>query len=288
MGGNTLDSILKVEDLSFKYNNKKEYAISDINFEVKQGEILCLVGSNGSGKSTICNALVGLIPHYIDGEREGTVKIFNENTAKMEMGEMVTKIGLVFQNPFNQLSYTTSTVEEELAYGLGNIGISRDEMIPRIQKIAKRMRIDKFLHKNPLELSGGQVQRVALGSSIVMEPDIIVLDECTSQLDPMGSEEIFDIIKELNRDGKTIILVDHDMEKVARIADRVMVLQDGKLIAIDTTKNIFGNVTMKDYGIGIPDFTQIGLSLQDKHLYNGETITNEKEAICVTKKVLYS
>ncbi|GGP11219.1 energy-coupling factor ABC transporter ATP-binding protein [Oceanobacillus neutriphilus] len=283
-----MDSILKVEGLSFKYSNSKEYAIRDISFEAKQGEILCVVGANGSGKSTICNALVGLIPHYIDGEREGTVKIFNENTAGLKMGELVTKIGLVFQNPFNQLSYTTSTVEQELAYGLGNIGVPRDEMVLRIQKIAKRMRIDKFLHKNPLELSGGQVQRVALGSSIVMDPDIIVLDECTSQLDPMGSEEIFDIIKDLNQDGKTIILVDHDMEKVARIADRVMVLHEGELAAIDTTKNIFGNLAMENYAIAVPDFTQIGLSLQDNHLYNGEPIMNEQEAIAAAKKVLYS
>lgn len=283
-----MDSILKVEDLSFKYSNSKEYAIHDISFEAKQGEILCVVGANGSGKSTICNALVGLIPHYIDGKREGTVKIFNENTADLKMGELVTKIGLVFQNPFNQLSYTTSTVEQELAYGLGNIGVPRDEMVLRIQKIAKRMRIDKFLHKNPLELSGGQVQRVALGSSIVMDPDIIVLDECTSQLDPMGSEEIFDIIKDLNQDGKTIILVDHDMEKVARIADRVMVLHEGEMAAIDTTKNIFGNLAMENYAVAVPDFTQIGLSLQDNHLYNGEPIMNEQEAVAAVKKVLYS
>ena len=140
------------------------------------------------------------------------------------MGEIVSKIGLVFQNPFNQLSYTASTVEEELAFGLGNLGIPREEMKRRIERVAKLMRIEEILHKSPLALSGGQVQRVALGSCIIMEPDIIVLDECTSQLDPLGSEEIFDIIKELNMSGITVILADHDMERVARTADRILVL----------------------------------------------------------------
>jgi energy-coupling factor transport system ATP-binding protein len=150
------------------------------------------------------------------------------------------------------------------------------------------MRIDHILHKNPLELSGGQVQRLALGSSIIMEPDIIVLDECTSQLDPLGSEEIFDIIQDLNESGKTIIIVDHDMERVARTADRIMVLHKGRQIALDTPENIFGNPVMREHGIGVPDFTRIGLSLRIQHLYHGGTILTEKEAIDATKKVVFS
>lgn len=274
---------MKVENLSFRHGNADREALRQLNFEVKNGEFFCIIGANGAGKSTLCNALVGLIPHYINGHGEGDVIIYGRKVADLSMGELVTQIGLVFQNPFNQLSYTASTVEEELAYGLGNLGVPRDEMKTRIERVAKLMRIDHILHKNPLELSGGQVQRVALGSSIIMEPQIIVLDECTSQLDPLGSEEIFDIIKELNKDGLTVILVDHDLERVARTADRILVLDEGQQVALDTPERLFSDIRIADHKVGIPEFTQIGLALAKENLYHGPTITREEAAVAAVK-----
>lgn len=281
-----IEPVIRVENLCFRYGNADRPTLNKLNFEVKNGEFFCIIGANGAGKSTLCNALVGLIPHYFTGHLDGAVHIFGRKVAEMSMGELVTRIGLVFQNPFNQLSYTASTVEEELAYGLGNLGIPRAEMKVRIERVAKLMRIDHILHKNPLELSGGQVQRVALGSSIIMEPQIIVLDECTSQLDPLGSEEIFDIIKELNQKGLTVILVDHDLERVARTADRILVLDQGEQVVLDTPERLFSDVRILTHKVGVPEFTQIGMALAKEDLYHGATIIREEQAVAAVKEAM--
>lgn len=211
--------VVDVKDFSFKYRQTKHKALKNVSFQVEEGSFFCIIGANGSGKSTLCNALVGLIPHYFVGKMSGSVTIDGSVVEDSTIADLSTKIGLVFQNPFNQLSYTAGTVAEELAYGLGNRGIPREEMVKKVDTVAKLMRIDHIIHKNPLELSGGQVQRVAFGSTFIMEPKILVLDECTTQLDPLGSEEIFDIVKDLNKNGITVIMVDHEMERVARCAD---------------------------------------------------------------------
>ena len=186
-------AVLEVKDLKFKYRDAKRRVLNGLNFQVKKGEFLCIIGQNGSGKSTLCNALVGLIPYYFTGKLKGQIFVDGVDTQESSIAELSSKIGLVFQNPFNQLSYTAGSVAEELAYGLGNKGIPREDMLKKVEYVAKLMRIDHIIHKNPLELSGGQVQRVAFGSTFIMEPSILVLDECTTQLDPLGSEEIFDI-----------------------------------------------------------------------------------------------
>lgn len=277
-----METVLCVNHFSFQYADSDKKAIDDVSFDVRRGEFFCIIGSNGSGKSTLCSALAGLIPHFINGKKSGDVKVFDKTTDAQTMGELSTKIGLVFQNPFNQLSYTTSLVSEELAYGLCNLGVAPEEMIERVNLIAKKMRIDHILNKHPLTLSGGQVQRVALGSSLIMNPEIIVLDECTSQLDPLGSEEIFDIIKELNANGLTVILVDHDMERVARTADRIMVLDGGKVKLIDTPENVFGHASLSAFNVGVPDFTAIGRALDPE---NPRVITKEEDAIALVKRM---
>lgn len=225
--------ILEVKDFSFKYRQTKQKALKNISFQVEEGNFFCVIGANGSGKSTLCSALAGLIPHYFTGKMSGRVIVDGISAGESTIAELSQKIGFVFQNPFNQLSYTAGTVAEELAYGLGNRGVSRRMMMEKVEFVSKLMRIDHILDKNPLELSGGQVQRVAFGSAFIMEPEILVLDECTTQLDPAGSEEIFDIVKELNKKGVTVIMADHDMERVARCADKILVLEKGRAAALD-------------------------------------------------------
>ena len=202
------------------------------------------------------------------------------------IAELSQKIGFVFQNPFNQLSYTAGTVAEELAYGLGNRGVSRRMMMEKVEFVSKLMRIDHILDKNPLELSGGQVQRVAFGSAFIMEPEILVLDECTTQLDPAGSEEIFDIVKELNKNGVTVIMVDHDMERVARCADRILVLDSGEQVALDTPQNIFGNPDIMAHHIGAPDYVAITRELKERGLYDGPVKVIEEDTIELVREVL--
>ena len=278
--------VVDVKDFSFKYRQTKHKALKNVSFQVEEGSFFCIIGSNGSGKSTLCNALVGLIPHYFVGKMSGSVTIDGSVVEDSTIADLSTKIGLVFQNPFNQLSYTAGTVAEELAYGLGNRGIPREEMIKKVDTVAKLMRIDHIIHKNPLELSGGQVQRVAFGSTFIMEPKILVLDECTTQLDPLGSEEIFDIVKDLNKNGITVIMVDHEMERVARCADKVMVLDAGEVVAIDEPKKIFGNSDIVAHHIGVPDYVKICNALKEKGYTDREIEVTEEPTIELVKEAL--
>ena len=278
--------VLEVKDLKFKYRDAKKRVLNGLNFQVKKGEFLCIIGQNGSGKSTLCNALVGLIPYYFAGKLKGQVLVDGIDTQESTIAELSSKIGLVFQNPFNQLSYTAGSVAEELAYGLGNKGVPREKMVKKVEYVAKLMRIDHIIHKNPLELSGGQVQRVAFGSTFIMEPGILVLDECTTQLDPLGSEEIFDIVKELNKNGVTVIMVDHDMERVARCADRILVLDSGEQVALDTPQNIFGNPDVMANHIGAPDYVAITRELKERGLYDGPVKVIEEDTTELVREVL--
>lgn len=278
--------VLEVKDFSFRYRQTKCKALKNISFKVEEGSFLCIIGANGSGKSTLCNALVGLIPHYFVGKMSGEVIVNGLKVEDSSIGELSTEIGLVFQNPFNQLSYTTGSVAEELAYGLGNRGVSREEMLKKVEYVAKLMRIDHIMHKNPLELSGGQVQRVAFGSTFIMEPQILVLDECTTQLDPLGSEEIFDIVKELNQKGITVIMVDHDMERVARCADQVMVLENGEIVAIDTPQKIFSDPDVISHHVGVPDYVTICQKLKEKGYTDGRIEVTEEPTIELVKEAL--
>ncbi len=278
--------VLEVKDFSFRYRQTKQKAIKNISFQVEEGSFFCIIGANGSGKSTLCNALVGLIPHYFVGKMSGEVFVNGMKVEDSTIADLSAKIGLVFQNPFNQLSYTAGTVAEELAYGLGNRGVSHEEMVKKVEYVAKLMRIDHVIHKNPLELSGGQIQRVALGSTFIMEPRVLVLDECTTQLDPLGSEEIFDIVKSLNQKGITVIMVDHEMERVARCADKIMVLDGGEIVAIDIPERIFETPDIVKHRIGVPDYVKICQSLREKGYTKREIEIAEEPTIELVKEAL--
>ncbi|MDE7068755.1 MAG: ATP-binding cassette domain-containing protein [Schaedlerella arabinosiphila] len=278
--------VLEVKDFSFRYRQTKRKALKNVSFQVEEGSFFCIIGANGSGKSTLCNALVGLIPHYFVGKMSGEVHVGDLKVEDSTIAQLSAEIGLVFQNPFNQLSYTAGTVAEELAYGLGNRGVSREVMKEKVEYVSRLMRIDHIIHKNPLELSGGQVQRVAFGSTFIMEPKILVLDECTTQLDPLGSEEIFDIVKGLNQKGITVIMVDHEMERVARCADKILVLDAGEVAAIDTPQNIFRDPEMLKHHIGIPDYVKVCQALKEKGYTRREAEIMEEPAIELVKEAL--
>ncbi len=275
-----------IENFSFQYNETKRRAVRDLTFSVDKGSFVCVIGPNGSGKSTLCNALVGLIPHYFVGRSAGTIRINGTPVASSTVADLSKTIGLVFQNPFNQLSYTAETVAEELAFGLGNRGIAREEMHRRVAEVAETMRIEHILEKNPLELSGGQIQRVAFGSAFIMRPEILVLDECTTQLDPLGGEELIDIVKGLNATGVTVIMVDHDMERVARIADKVVVLGRGRMLAHGTPEQIFAGPAGPDFGIAAPDYVAVSQDLAARELGSGRIEITEEPTIELVRETL--
>ncbi|MCI6845003.1 MAG: ATP-binding cassette domain-containing protein [Coriobacteriaceae bacterium] len=281
-----MSAVISVRDFSFRYREAKHYAVRHLTFDIEEGSILCVVGSNASGKSTLCSALVGLIPHHFRGKSRGEVRVFGERVVDHSVAEISCNVGFVFQNPFNQLSYTTDTVAEELAYGLCNRGVPRDEMVRRVHEVAGVIRLEGLLDRNPLELSGGQVQRVALGSTLILDPQVLVLDECTTQLDPLGSEEIFDIIKRLNAGGMTIVMVDHDMERVARCADTVLALERGGQVALGTPREVFSDPSIIEHGIDVPDYVRVTRALDETGLVTGPVETLEGPATERVKEAL--
>ena len=248
---------IKVENLKYRYPNTKELALDGLNFEIEKGSFIGIIGENGAGKSTLCQALNGLVPEFFKGAYGGKVFIGEAEAAKTPVSKLCQTIGLVFQNPFNQLSGAKETVFEEIAFGLQNFGVPKDEMIQRVNEVMKLLDIEAYKGRNPFDLSGGQMQRVALAGILAMKPEVIVLDEPTSQLDPAGSEEVFAAVDKLAKSGITIIMVEQKLEKLAEYCDKILLLHQGKQIAFDTPEQIFSREDLKDYGILPPAYTSI-------------------------------
>lgn len=221
---------IEFKNVSFKYedDSSNDDVIKNISFSINPGEMVCILGHNGSGKSTIAKLMMGLlqpISGYIYlNDIDTTDEDITENTLDM----LHSKMGIIFQNPDNQ--FVGVTVQDDIAFGLENHQIPRSEMIERINKYAKLVNMEKFLLSNPEDLSGGQKQRVAIAGALAMETEVIIFDESTSMLDPRGTREIIDMIKKLKEESnKTIITITHNLEE-ACIADRVIVLNDGNIV----------------------------------------------------------
>ncbi len=196
---------VEIKNVTYRYPLGKENVFENISFKVEKGEFLALIGKNGSGKTTLCNILRGFIPDFHKGDFSGEVFINGRDLHSMTMGEIAVLVGFVFQNPFTQISGVKTDVFSEVAYGLENLGVPREEMIERVEKILKELNVNDLRDKHPAELSGGQRQRIALASVLVMDPEILIIDEPTSQLDPQSTEQVFEIIKLLKEKNKTVI-----------------------------------------------------------------------------------
>ena len=232
----------------------------------------------GSGKTTLCALLRGFAPSFYKGEIKGEVLVEGKNINEYG-GELSQKIGFVFQNPFTQISGVKDTVFEEVAYGLENFGVPVEEIERRVIEVMKMTNIESLAEKNPFELSGGQMQRVALASVIVLEPDILIIDEPTSQLDPEGTESVFAIIKAMKDKQKTIILVEHKIDLIAEYADDVLVLKDGELIAVGDKNEILTDITLMEKGVALPQVVLLAVKLQKAGLPLTKIPVTEKQAI---------
>ncbi|WP_040193907.1 ABC transporter ATP-binding protein [Clostridium culturomicium] len=257
-------AFIKVENLKYRYPHTKELALNNISFEIEKGEFIGIIGENNAGKSTLCQALMGLVPNFYKGAYGGKVVIDNIEIAKTPIWKLCEKVGMVFQNPFNQLTGAKDNVYEEIAFGLQNLGIEREEIHTRVEHVLRLLGIYEYKDRNPFDLSGGQMQRVAIASILAMKPEVIVLDEPTSQLDPQGSEEVFEAVDSLTKAGITVIMVEHKIEKIAAYSDKVMLLHKGSLIAYDKPEVIFSMENLMDYGVEAPAFTRICKALNLK------------------------
>lgn len=248
---------VRINHLKYRYPYAKTLALNNISCEIAAGEFIGVIGANGAGKSTLAQALLGLVPNLYHGAYGGSVEVDGCNVKTTSIDVLCRKVGLVFQNPFNQITGAKLTVYEEIAFGLENLGISQQEMNRRVENIMELLRIDDIRNASPYDLSGGQMQRMVIAGTLVMQPDIIVLDEPTSQLDPQGAKEVFSAAEALKQQGKTIIMVEHKMEKIAQYSDRVMLLSGGSLIDFDTPQRIFSREDLETYGVHPPVYTQV-------------------------------
>ena len=250
-------AIVNLQNVTYKYPLTDSAALKDISLQVNEGEFLAVVGPNGAGKSTLCYTLAGFIPHFFKGEITGTVEVAGAESSKSNLHEWVLNVGLAFQNPFNQISGAKYTVFEEIAFGLENIGIPRDEMKQRVEDAMKLTGISDLAGRSPYSLSGGQQQRVALTSILVMQPKVLVLDEPTSQMDPIGTREVFGVIRTMAEKGMTIILVEHKMEWIANFADRVVALHEGQILLDGKPREVLTSDVLTGKGFGISRYTSM-------------------------------
>jgi energy-coupling factor transporter ATP-binding protein EcfA2 len=265
-------AIVNLQNVTYKYPLTDAPVLQNINLQVNEGEFLAVIGPNGAGKSTLCYTLAGFIPHFFKGELTGDVEVAGEESSKSKLDEWVLNVGLAFQNPFNQISGAKFTVFEEIAFGLENIGIPRDEMKQRVRDGMNLTGISDLADRSPYSLSGGQQQRVALTSILVMQPKVLVLDEPTSQMDPIGTREVFGVIRTMTEKGMTVVLVEHKVEWIANFADRVVALHEGRIILDGKPGEVLTSDTLLGKGFGISRYTSVARKAQEINLWKSKSL----------------
>lgn len=268
-------AIVSLRDVSFKYDSQDRYALNQVNIEIFEGEWLAICGHNGSGKSTMAKLLNGL-----QFPQKGEISVCGIRLSEQSIWEVREKLGMVFQNPDNQ--FVGTTVQDDVAFGLENHGIPRDEMVQRVEDSLKKVKMDQFLNQEPHHLSGGQKQRVAIAGVLALRPSIIILDEATSMLDPRGREEVLETVRALKKEKSlTVISITHDLEEAAK-ADRIIVMNQGEVYREGTPEQIFSmDEELVQLGLDIPfsvkmskAFRQKGIDLS-KHYLSEEELVEE-------------
>ena len=264
--------ILEVENLHFKYDKESPTEqLAGVSFAVERGEWVSIIGQNGSGKSTTAWLIDGLLDGF-----SGTVKIDGQILTEDNVWDLRRKIGMVFQNPDNQ--FVGATVEDDVAFGMENQGIAREEMLRRVDEALAFVNMSDFKQKEPARLSGGQKQRVAIAGIIALRPEIIILDESTSMLDPTGRAEIMRVIREIkDKFHLTVLSITHDLDEAA-LSERIVVMKDGQILQVASPAELFGQaVDMVELGLDVPfssnlakDLKKAGFQLPDDYLTESE------------------
>ncbi len=266
-----MKSIIEVKDLSFRYKEDQEYYdVNNVSFHVKRGEWLSIVGHNGSGKSTTIRLIDGLLE-----AESGEIWIDGQLLSSENVWDLRRQIGMVFQNPDNQ--FVGATVEDDVAFGLENQGLPREEMKKRVAESLELVGMLDFKKREPARLSGGQKQRVAIAGVVALRPAILILDEATSMLDPEGRRELIQTVQEIRKDHQmTVVSITHDLEEVA-MSDRVLVMKKGQVESTSSPRELFSRVDLDQIGLDDPFTNQLreslretGYQLPDGYLTEGE------------------
>jgi len=257
------DLLIYLDKVSFKYRGSPDYAIKDISLKIFEGEFILIAGPSGCGKTTLCRVFNGLIPNFYEGVFEGKALVCGHDVAKTPTHILAKYVGMVFQEPENQLFF--STVEKEIVFGLENLCLSRQEISRRLKEIVDYFNLHSILNKAPFELSGGEQQKVAIAACIAMRPRILVLDEPTANLDPVSAKEVISLLQKLNKKLKiTIIIVEHRLELIAPIATRLIVMHKGRIAFDGPVREILANRDIEKYGIAVPVSVELYNKLYDK------------------------
>jgi energy-coupling factor transporter ATPase len=277
---------VKAENLSFTYYRGKTRVLDDVNLEIKKGEFVAIMGATGAGKTTLCLCMNGIIPHFMFGNLEGTIEIAGMVTTDYYIDQLSEKVGMVLQDPESQLF--SATVLTEVAFGAENLGLPREEIRERLDWALDAVRLKGLEERSPRELSGGQKQRLAIASALVMRPEVLVLDEPTSELDPIGTKDVIATVKRLNREYKiTVVMVEHKSEEVAVHADRIVIMKAGRIMFQGTPKEVFSNPEIvAESKILLPPVVDFGISLRRGGYQLEDMPINEDEAVQLARSAM--
>jgi len=275
---------IEVESVTFAYVGSSKPSISDLNFSIDKGQFVVLTGPSGCGKTSVCRCLNGLIPHFYSGELQGDVIVCGLSIREKPTSELSKKVGFVFQNPENQLF--SLSVERDIAFGPENLGLPRAETRERVEWALEATGISNLRYRAPYELSGGQQQRAAISAVLAMKPEIMVLDEPTSFLDPKSAVEILKVVHDLNKKlGMTIVLVEHRLDLASQYADRVLIMDKGKIILDGKPSDVYDERS-RLIGVGIPRITFLAQLLQKDGLPFSKIPLTVEEASAALRRSL--
>jgi energy-coupling factor transporter ATP-binding protein EcfA2 len=270
--------LIEFHNFYFRYKRNKEYQLNEINIKIDVNKFILLAGPTGSGKTTLIRCMNGLIPQFYPGFYRGYVKVLGKDTAEAPIADLSTEVGIVFQNPENQL--ISMSVEHEIAFGMENLGIPREEMEKRIKEVIKITEIEHLLDKAPFELSGGEQQRVAIASILVLEPKILVLDEPTALLDPNMADKIIKLLKKIQTEkNMTIIISEHRMDLVVPFANEIILLDNAKILEHGKRDEVLNGENFQRLNINKPVIYSVFTKLKSEKLYKDRVPASIDEAI---------
>lgn len=277
--------MIRIENLCFRYNGAERSALRGVDLDIQDGEFVMITGPSGGGKSTLCRCLNGLVPHFHGGEIYGEIEVEGLDVLKASPRELAARVGMVFQDPENQI--VADDVEREIAFALENFGFSQSLMARRVEESLNAVGAAHLRHRSVNELSGGELQKIAVASVLALHPGVLVLDEPSSELDPQSAEELFNLVAKLNGElGLTVVLVEHRLEKVVQHVDRIILLQDGLIQADGDPRQVLSTSQLYHSGVGIPAVASLSHGLMQKGIDHVGTSLTVKEARWALERAL--
>ncbi len=258
---------LQTDLLTYRYSEFGKPSLHEVSIKIPAGEFIAVVGANNSGKSTLCYAFAGVVPHLYHGKMDGRVLVNGTDNNHKTVSEIAHHVGLVLQVPGSQMSGVRFTVFEEVAFGLENRGVPREKMRERVETVLALIGLLEYATRSPFQLSGGQQQRLALATVLAVDPAILVLDEPTTFLDPQGAKLVFDILRQLQQQGKTIVIAEQRLDLIAEYADRVLAFDKGHLVMDGNPREVLTSPKMRSINLNWTRYTEVADLARQKGLW---------------------